>query len=740
MSLGLNQSLLSTGGNKLLPVTTNLTDWLTKPTSDGKTIPNSQGANPELTDVNVLSFDGDNDHIDLQTVPSDLLQGVFNIEFDILIDDSDTSYQRFVWFMYGTAFFRIQKNVNVNTFDFWARNSSGNTIFRNQGLAFTADTLFNFKAIGDGTDVKVYYNDVLQTTISINASNKESGFAPSEPSLGASSTSMKGKLSNFKMSSGGVLHTHLPLAEGSGTKAYDVSGNGNHGTITSATWDFENSIASWNHEYGFDASAVFDGTDDRIDTGLADTTAVTKASFTIKPENDGVNRVIIGIRNKVGDGNAATYIDTGNKLRYKARTSGTNLANRCDTTVLTAGNTYDVVIEYGAADGTGTSVTINGVTQSFTAVNGINQSGGDLLIGAAEHGSVGNFYQGEIHSLQLYVSSLLLRDFVPSDGKLFDKVNNTFYSNGGSGAIVTKRYPALNTKTTQVATFDGAADKVDFASALLDSAATFTVRVDINKYERTVGSNAWVVGGAADKNFGLNKNNHIFYRDDDNTYLEFDGSGGTTDTSNIDLDGKSIVIKGSGDVIELFIDTVSYGTVTANSGKGLFYAARYGLGYSTTSHAFKGSLSRVALWNTANDGQDLTTALVNHEFQSDIGTTTVQDTTANNNDGTVTVGSGGTATFWGQRVADTAGSLVSADYAAGKTTISNLGGFVHNGSECGIDITDSKSLTELFAINNASADTTFARKDSNNNIVQILQYSSALTDANDLTRTRAYVG
>jgi hypothetical protein len=156
---------------------------------------------------------------------------------------------------------------------------------------------------------------------------------------------------------------------------------------------------------------TFDGAADFINTGLADTSAVTKASFTIKPENNGTNRVILGIRNKVGDGNAATYIDTNNKLRYKARTSGSQLVNRCDTTVLTAGSTYDVVIEYGAADGTGTSVTINGVTQSFTPKSGINQSGGDLLIGAAKHGSVGNFYQGQIHSVKLETSSGVLVEY-----------------------------------------------------------------------------------------------------------------------------------------------------------------------------------------------------------------------------------------------------------------------------------------------------------------------------------------
>ncbi len=75
-----------------------------------------------------------------------------------------------------------------------------------------------------------------------------------------------------------------------------------------------------------------------------------------------------------------------------------------------------------------------------------------------------------------------------------------------------------------------------------------------------------------------------------------------------------------------------------------------------------------------------------YDFQNDIGTTTVQDLSTNDNDGTVTVGSGGLDSFWGQRVADASGSLVSADYATGNTSISNPLGFVHNNSECGVKL------------------------------------------------------
>ena len=132
--------------------------------------------------------------------------------------------------------------------------------------------------------------------------------------------------------------------------------------------------------------------------------------------------------------------------------------------------------------------------------------------------------------------------------------------------------------------------------------------------------------------------------------------------------------------------------------------------------------------------------VVEYDFQNDIGTTTVQDLSTNNNDGTVTTGSGGTASFWGQRVADNDGVLVSADYATGNTSISNPAGFVHNNSECGLDmVTNDKTAAQLFAIDNSTATQTFVKKDANGKITQVLDYSAALT-GNDLTRTRNYVG
>jgi len=56
-----------------------------------------------------------------------------------------------------------------------------------------------------------------------------------------------GFCSNIVLSDG----THLPLAEGQGTAVYDISGNSNHGTLSGTTWTTQNDITSLNHLNGF---------------------------------------------------------------------------------------------------------------------------------------------------------------------------------------------------------------------------------------------------------------------------------------------------------------------------------------------------------------------------------------------------------------------------------------------------------------------------------------------------------
>jgi len=283
----LNQGQLSSGGNKLLPETTNLTSWLTKPTTDGRTLSNIMGTSATLTGINVLDFAGspsNTNKIELASVPNQIVaEGIFEIEMDILIDDSTTGFQRILWF-YETitstngGFFRIQKNQNENTYQIWARNNDKDTYFKKDGISFTPDTFFNLKITGDGTNVVAKHDGVTVATTSINQSNQDV-LNYVETSIGDDGTSFDGKISNFKMTGGTTLHTHLPLQEGSEADVYDISGNGNHGTITGATWTTSDVLTSHNTLHGFYY-------DDGSDNNIPALTHKTKQVVTFDGVND----------------------------------------------------------------------------------------------------------------------------------------------------------------------------------------------------------------------------------------------------------------------------------------------------------------------------------------------------------------------------------------------------------------------------------------------------------------------
>ena len=135
-----------------------------------------------------------------------------------------------------------------------------------------------------------------------------------------------------------------------------------------------------------------------------------------------------------------------------------------------------------------------------------------------------------------------------------------------------------------------------------------------------------------------------------------------------------------------------------------------------------------------------TTTNVELDIANSTGLSTVADLSGNGNNGTL---QNSTLTVnWAKRYVDSNGIIVGGDYSTGNTSISNPSGYVHNGSECGLDlITTDVSASDIASINNASATQTFAKRDATNSdlVIQLLQYSSALSDAGELARTRAYV-
>jgi hypothetical protein len=563
-SFGASFGSFGAGVGGLSPSFTNITSWLKAPTTDGKTLANSKGTDANLTGVNCLEFDGTNDQVNLADGGGVIANGsAFEVEVTAAAianlptngtDPTNLLFQGTYGSSSGVIQCALRGGSTYKGMLFRLGNGSGGynelTPDSDQTSTINDNQFHTFKYTFDGNDtMKIFLDGTLVgTKTSLTSPTFSSTSANKIMNDVSSNFGVNTRISRHITTVNGSVFRQLPMAEGSGTKTYDVSGNGHYGTISGATWTTQNSIESWNHEYGFDI-----------------------------------------------------------------------------------------------------------------------------------------------------------------DGSV--------------------KVPALNTRTKQVATFDGVADEVDTGYTPQGGNLVIDARIKAD----TVTDQKTLYGVNGNSGFWFRISNGEWQLYSRNAYIFTTSTGIDPEVGNI-YDTRVEYDYSSGDwtaKVKLSTDS-TYTTVgSGNRLPPLIQGASVILGQKGGTQFFDGEYYSFKL----SDGG----AKVEYDFQSDIGTTTVQDTTANNNDGTVTVGSGGTATFWGQRVADTSGSLVSADYATGNTTISNPGGFVHNGSECGVDmVTNDLTSTQLFAINNATATQTFVRKD-NGNIVQILDYSSALT-GNDLTRTRNYVG
>ena len=227
----LNQGQLSSGGNKLLPETTNLTSWLASPTTDGKTIANIQGTAANLTGINCIQFTsgGAADYIDLEDTIT--TTSAWELECDIMWTDFGSANS-------GVAFLSSDDDtkefIRINGADgdnLFFEGKLGGTQFREYALSFSLalNTAYRLKVAVDGTAVKIYIDGSLQQTITWGNNANANVFGSIGRPIAVQGTA---KLANWKISSGGVILAHLPIQEGSGTKCYDISGKGNHGTVT----------------------------------------------------------------------------------------------------------------------------------------------------------------------------------------------------------------------------------------------------------------------------------------------------------------------------------------------------------------------------------------------------------------------------------------------------------------------------------------------------------------------------
>mgnify|MGYP001384506444 CR=1 FL=1 len=649
---------IGTGGTEA-PNPVTIATRLESSSSDGKTLPATKGSDATLKSINCLSFDGTDDRIDFSL--GSFNTSAFNVKATIetasTLQSQGDLFSQAAGTGTGRGWVRINSNGSATTF----LGGQGSTVLAPAGT-FTTSTKYDVELIYNGSNslqLKTTTGGTTTTHTAVTRTVEEATGAFKFFAGHTGASPLEGKGSKLIITSGSDTLLHAPLAEGSGTKAYDVSGNGNHGTIDGATWTTEDGIESWNHEYGFDINAVFNGSSDHIDLSSGFTLGTSwELETTLASSGDGT-----------GDGRPFGMVEGGDILQFESRTgesfrwflrdtaSTATIQQDVTPTDRSDFNTYKV-----ERDGDTITFYINGssvATKDSTSFGNIVIA--NPIIGART-GNTANF-DGKMKTWKLTIDGSIAVDY-------------DFAVNPDSGDYTKERIPALNTKTKQVATFDGVADYVDTGISIN---ATDVIECKF-KYKGSTSADVVIFGNREGSNnlyFGLQGGNWRFAH-------SVSAGGGVTDTGTVDNSIHTIVYNGDGtftldNILNVDMSSESTPTITQNTYLG---------GRNLNNAPSKYSNVEIHSWKVTRGGS----VLQEFDFQNDIGTTTVQDLTTNDNDGTVTVGSGGTESFWGTRVADNDGELVSADYATlNGTTFNNSAGFVHNNSECSISF-NSRSL------------------------------------------------
>jgi len=771
LSLNLGQKSGTDLSNSLLPEQTNLSDWLTQPTTDGKTLVNVKGTDTTLTGINSLSFDGNDDYVDLVSIPSEITTtGVFDIEFDILFDSSATNIQRVFYFATsGTGFVRLQKNNSATSYILWALNSSSNNIFKSGSISYTADTVFKLKITGDGTNVVVKHDDTTKETISISTGNFETlTYSDIKLSGSGSSFSFKGKMANFKMTGGTTLHTSLPLAEGSGTKAFDISGNGNHATITGASYSTLNSIASHNHQYGFTGNSLLkvpilinktkqaitlDGSNDVI--GFGSTISVTDFVYTSKFKLEttaGNNNVFFSSGSDTSsamfmtlDGSRLAFQIGGNLIQNFPDGSGdgsdsaqrfivagyTTSASQTGTVNLRDGNVHTVVLTRSGTtiavdidDGTATGTFINMPTDAMT----FTQFGKQMTAGAYVKGTI---YSSKLESggsvvhefnLEENIGTTTIKDSSTNsnDGTLSNATLSSAWGQrivDSSGTIVPACYASGATEITNPSGYVHNGSECSFD----------LVTSDLTTANRNV-----IVNSTATRDFLKRDNSKQGYTPNGSSESVFFDH---TLNSSSDWQAESEFIVGETTSTQ---QTVFSATGTTNNDYGFMLryedsAERWRLRLADTTSFFitkpnleLGDFYKVTLSYFSSTNKCTLVVEKNGIAETFVDNQSISNTPDFNGEAALGrlrwSGSFGGWTYKSMKFTQGTTTNVELDIAnsAGLSTIADLSGNGHNGT-----------------LQNATLANSWA---SGNLAKQLLQYTGNLSDAGELARTRAYVG
>ena len=717
--------------NTLMPSQNNLNTWLKTPTTDGKTLVNVEGTNATLTGISMANYDGTNDFTG-GTFPTGFTKVDAGTKFEFTFSDL-TSPNTDEPLVEVGALSGQTGNFDAAGVAVYAKGTSGTGYSSNELILYVQENDGTFISQGfggtsmnDGNPhtISVEFPTTSSVTITVDGSATTTAFgsfdnntqfaggvsalsdsfpsngnkytlAASRQTDGTASLFCACKLSNVKISQGSDVLVHLPLAEGAGLRAFDISGNGAHGSHTGTTYATHDGIASHNHQYGFATSPITE-----------------KSAFSGNNCTGAIN----------ADGHLVVTSTADSNVNF--------------TLGLPIQLTGSVTVSYDAVVSTGSGIACNMFLNDSTGTWLTSGSGANVVNGSFSQSATISSDQDIGLMFNVY--------------SFFTTGQTITFSNLRITQSDTCRLPAFPSATQQGLTLDGSNDVISFGSTISVTDFVYTSKF---KLETTAGNNNVFFSSGSDSSSAMYMTldgSRLAFQIGSNLIQNFpDGSGDGSDTNQrfivagytssasqtgtVNLrDGNvhTVVLTRSGTTIAVDIDD---GTAT-----GTF------INMPTTAMTFtqfgKQMTSGAYVNGTIYSSKLEASGSVVHEFnlEENIGTTTIKDSSTNSNNGTL---SNATLTSaWGQRIVDTSGTLVNCNYTGGDTSIPNPTGHVHNNSECGLDlITTDRTAAQIKAINNASATQTFAKRESVELASQILQYSSAISGG-DLTRTRRYVG
>ena len=704
--------------NTLMPSQNNLNTWLKTPTTDGKTLVNVEGTNATLTGISMTNYDGTNDFTG-GTFPAGFtkVDAGTKVEFtitDLTLQGTDRAIIE-LGSLSGTGGNFQAAGIGIySTFTSQAGDGELRLYVQENDATFISDR-FGGTSINDGnphtisvefptTSSVKYTVDGSATTVAFSAFDNASGFEGTVTALSDSfptngnlytlgaSRNIGGavqansystcKLSNVKISQGSDVIVDLPLAEGAGLRAFDISGNGAHGSHTGATYTTHDGIASHNHQYGFATSPITE-----------------KSAFS------GTN--CTGAINTDG---ALVVTSTANS--DVAWTLGLPIQLTGSVTL-----TYDAVV----SDGGGVACNLNlNDTGSFWATSGGSPSAN---IPNGSYSGTATISSDQDIGLKFNVY-----------GHLTTGQTITF-SNLSITQSDTCRLPALINNTKQGYTGDGVADNIQFAHSI-NASSDFEFESEFIVNDPTISLQAiFSATGSTTNDRGM----FIRYEVSSTRWFIKLGDTNYTITSHTIARGDEYKfnLKYHSSTQKCTLTMTKNGTTTTPIDNQAVdnvpdFNNQASLGALRWSSSYSGFTFKTCKFIQG------TTTNVELDIDNSAGLSTVADLSGNGNNGTL---QSATLTLnWAKRVIDTSGTLVNCNYTGGDTSIPNPTGHVHNNSECGLDlITTDRTAAQIKAINNASATQTFAKRESAELASQILQYSSAISGG-DLTRTRRYVG